>query len=182
MLPAGEVVEIVGRPSSGRSSLLVSWLTAVTSAGGVAALVDADDVFDPHGAARAGVDGRRLLWVRCGGHRRVAVRAADLLLRCPGFAVVALDLGESAPRLSFAAAFRLRLAARRTATALIILAGRPVAGPGASLTLRTERRGLAWSGPAAAPTRLARLHTAVRTLRRRGDLRVAGPADPGYLA
>jgi hypothetical protein len=182
MLPAGEVVEIVGRPSSGRSSLLVSWLTAITSGGSVAALVDADDVFDPGSAARAGVDGRRLLWVRCGGQRRVAVRTADLLLRCPGFAAVALDLGEHAPRLSFAAAFRLRLAARRSATALIILAGRPVAGPGASLTLRTERRGLAWSGPAAAPTRLARLDSAIRILRRRGDLRVDASEHSAYPA
>jgi hypothetical protein len=168
VVPQGEVVEIVGRLSSGRTSLLTSWLTTATTRGDVAALVDADDVFDPGSAARAGVDGRRLLWVRCGGRRRLALRAADLLLRCPGFALVALDLGESGPRLSFAVAFRLRLAARRSGTALIILAGRRVAGPGASLALLTERCGLAWSGPPAAPTRLARLDTALRVLRRRG--------------
>jgi hypothetical protein len=148
----------------------------------VAALVDADDVFDPRSAARAGVEGRRLLWVRCGGRHRLALRAADLLLRCPGFALVALDLGERPARLSFAAAFRLRVAARRTGAALVILAGRRVAGPGASLALLTERCSLEWSGPPAAPTRLARMATAVHVLRRRGGLPAGldlhGPGTP----
>lgn len=66
MLPAGEVVEIVGEPSSGRTSLLVSWLRAVTGRGATAALVDADGVFDPASAAASGVDLGRLLWLRCG--------------------------------------------------------------------------------------------------------------------
>jgi hypothetical protein len=170
----GEVVEIVGRPCTGRTSLLIAALASVTGRGAVAALVDADGVFDPRSAARAGVEPRRLLWVRCGGNRRVAVRVADLLLRCPGFGLVALDVGEVAPRLSFAAAFRLKLAARRTGTAMLILAGRRVAGPGASLVLQTIRGGLAWSGPPAAPTRLARMTTAVEVLRGRGALDAAG--------
>jgi hypothetical protein len=170
ILPRGEIVEIVGRLSTGRTSLLLTAIASVTRVGGVAALVDADGVLDPRSAARAGVDGRRLLWVRCDGRRHVALRAVDLLLRCPGFGVVALDLGETAPRLSFPAAFRLRLAARRADTALVILAGRRVAGPGASLTVETTRGALDWAGPPGAPTRLARMTTAVEVLRRRGGL------------
>ncbi len=34
--------------------------------GNVAAWIDVDDVYDPESAARTGVDGTRLLWVRCG--------------------------------------------------------------------------------------------------------------------
>jgi hypothetical protein len=176
MVMPGEIVEIVGRLSSGRTSLLAACLASVTRGGGLVALVDTDDACDPASAARAGVDLRRLLWVRCGGDRRVALRAADLLVRCPGFGLVALDLGETPPRLSVAEAFRLRLGARRTGTALVILAGRRITGPGAALALHTERRALDWEGAAPAPTRLRGMITAVQVLRRRGGLGGEPPA------
>src|SRR6185436_14534473 len=104
LVRAGEITEIVGRLSSGRTSLLIAALRRATRAGAAAALVDVDDVFDVAGAARAGIDLGRLLWVRCGGRRDHALRAVDLLVRCSGFAVVALDLGELAPRLPLTAA------------------------------------------------------------------------------
>src|SRR2546427_2649255 len=93
----GEVIEIVGRLSSGRTSLLTAWLTDVTRRGGFVALVDADGAFDPSSAGRAGGDLRRLLLGRTGSRRDTALPALDLLLRCPGLAVVAVDLGESPP-------------------------------------------------------------------------------------
>jgi hypothetical protein len=163
------ITEIVGPLSSGRTSILVAWVRDVTRAGAVAAVVDLHEAFDPASAARAGVDLRRLLWIRCGGRRDVALRAADLLVRCPGFALVALDLGETVSRLPLTAAFRLKLAARRAGTALVILSGRRLAGAGASVALRTDRRALEWSGPRAAPTRLARLGTAVSIVRAKGS-------------
>src|SRR5688572_25831035 len=92
-LQRGKITEIVGPLGSGRTSLLVRLLREVTM-GGAAALVDADATFDPVTAARAGVALERLLWVRCAGRRDVAVAALDLLARCPGFALVALDAGE----------------------------------------------------------------------------------------
>src|SRR5712691_2595531 len=112
----GEITEIVGRLSSGRTSLLMAVLRRATHAGAATALVDVDDAVS---AARAGVELDRLLWVRCDGRRDVALRAVDLLVRCPGFTIVGLDLGEIAPRLSLTAAFRLRLAARRSRVALV---------------------------------------------------------------
>ena len=124
MIARGEITEIVGRPSSGRTSLLVDCLREATRQGAIAALVDTDQTFDPSAAARAGVDLRRVLWVRCGGRRDVALRVADLLVRCPGFAVVGLDLGERPPRIPLTVAFRLRLAVRRSGSALLILASR----------------------------------------------------------
>src|SRR5438128_12641305 len=117
----GEITEIVGAPSSGRTSHLVACLRDVVSRGETAALVDTEETFDPELASQAGVDLRRLLWVRCGGHRDVALRAADMLVRCPGFALVALDLGERVPRLSTTLAFRLKCAVRRTDGGLPIL-------------------------------------------------------------
>src|SRR2546430_2740775 len=160
----GEVIEIVGRLSSGRTSLLTAWLTDVTRRGGFVALVDADGAFDPSSAVRAGVDLRRLLWVRTGSRRDTALRAVDLLVRCRGLALVAVDLGESPPRLSLAAAFRWRMAVQRAGTTLVILTARRIAGAGAAPAVRTARRALEWSG-GPRPTRLARVATDVEVLR-----------------
>src|ERR1700675_2456847 len=122
---AGGITEIVGAPSSGRTSLLVACLRDVTRCGAIAALVDTDHVFDPVGAARAGVELSRLLWVRCARRPDRALRAADLLVRCPGFALIALDTGDLAPRLSVTTTYRLKLAVHRTGTALAVGARHP---------------------------------------------------------
>ena len=164
---AGEITEIVGRLSSGRTSLLISALCRATRAGAAAALVDVDDAFDAVGASRAGVDLSRLLWVRCAGRRDLALRATDLLARCPGFTVVGVDFGELAPRLSLAAAFGLRVAVRRSRVALVVLSSRRIAGAGAALAVETVQAGVEWTGPARATTRLARLHARVSIVRAR---------------
>lgn len=176
-LPPGGITEIVGRPSSGRTSLFMACLGEATRRGAVAGLVDTDQTFDPASAVRAGVDLARLLWVRCGGRRDVALRAADLLVRCPGFTLVGLDLGELTPRPSLATIYRLKLAARRTGTSLVIVAGRRIAGSGAALAVETVRCGLDWTGPGPVPTRLARLGTEIHVRRRREG--GAGGEAPG---
>ena len=71
-LPRGALTEIVGPASSGRSSVLLSVLAAATAREEVCALVDVDDVFDPQSAVAAGVDLKRLLWVRCGEEKIVS--------------------------------------------------------------------------------------------------------------
>src|SRR6266481_275292 len=90
LFPPGRLSEIVGPRSSGASSLLLALIARITTSGtgGQVALVDGIDALDPHSAAAAGADLSALLWVRCGGHLRVALSAADLLARCPGFALV----------------------------------------------------------------------------------------------
>jgi hypothetical protein len=174
---AGTITEIVGELSSGRTSLMLACLREVTAARGTAALVDADGVFDPASAARAGVVLSRLLWVRCGGRRHAALAATDLLARCPGFALVVLDAGETPPRVSLGAAFRLRQAARRARVALLLVGRCRVAGAGATLALRTRRAVLAWAGSRRAATRLVGMSTRVHVLRNQGAI-----WDPSLLA
>jgi len=65
-LPHGCLTEICGPASSGRTTVLLSALAAATRRGEFCALVDASDALDPHSAAAAGVELKRLLWVRCG--------------------------------------------------------------------------------------------------------------------
>jgi hypothetical protein len=163
----GEITEIVGRLSSGRTSHLLACLGEVVGRGETVALVDTEEIFDPGSAAQAGIDLRRLLWVRCGSSREVALRAADMLVRCPGFALVALDLGERVPRLPATAAFRLKFAVRRTGVALLIVGRRRLTGSSAALAVETLREGIEWAGPGPAPTRLARVRTTTRVLRAR---------------
>lgn len=103
----GEVSEIVGARSMGRTSVLFATVAAATARGEVVGLVDAVDRFDPASAAAAGVDLDRVLWVRGPAltvelsrppviERAVhqAIRAVDLIVRAGGFSVVALDVAD----------------------------------------------------------------------------------------
>jgi hypothetical protein len=173
LIRAGTITEIVGELSSGRTSLMTACLREVTAAGSAAALVDADATFDPATAARAGVVLSRLLWVRCGGRRTASLAAVDLLARCPGFGLVVLDAGETPPRVSLGAAFRLRQAARLAGVAVLLVGRRRVAGAGATLVVHTRREALAWAGSRRAPTRLAGMSTRVHVVRHQGAPRVS---------
>src|SRR5690348_8961531 len=65
-LPRGQVSELVGPVSSGRTSLLVRLIASATAQGELTALVDGLDRFDPSSAAAAGVTLDQVLWIR--GH------------------------------------------------------------------------------------------------------------------
>ena len=64
--PRGQLSELIGQRSAGRTTLLLHTLAAATARGELVALVDALDMFDVASAVAAGVDLDRLLWVR--GH------------------------------------------------------------------------------------------------------------------
>lgn len=63
-LRRGQISELVGPVSSGRTSLAWAWLGAATARGEAAALIDTFDRFDPASATACGIDLSRLLWVR----------------------------------------------------------------------------------------------------------------------
>jgi RecA DNA recombination protein len=67
-LPRGCLTEICGPASSGRTTLLLSAVAAATRRGEFCAVVDASDALDPQSVAAAGVQLKKLLWVRCGGN------------------------------------------------------------------------------------------------------------------
>src|SRR2546426_2105958 len=90
----GEITEIVGRPSSGRTSLFTACLRDVTRRGAIAALVDADQTFDPASATRAGVDLRCLLdrkSTRLNSSHLVISYAVFCLKKKRGLSVTPLD-------------------------------------------------------------------------------------------
>ncbi len=63
-LPRGQVSEVVGPASSGRTSVAWAALAAATRRGESIALIDTFDRFDPPTAHACGIDLSRLLWVR----------------------------------------------------------------------------------------------------------------------
>jgi recombination protein RecA len=147
-LPRGALTEIFGPACSGRTSLLLSALSARTSQEESCALIDGGDAFDPHSAEAAGVELRKLLWVRCRNVEQT-LRATDLLLQGGGFGLIAVDLSDIAPRLvrhvPLDSWFRFRRAVEDTPTVLVLLEQESNAKSCASLGLRLEAGAAGWS-------------------------------------
>jgi len=147
-LPRGALTEIFGPSCSGRTSLLLAALRARTAQEESCALIDGGDAFDPHSAAAAGVELRKLLWVRCRNVEQT-LRATDLLLQGGGFGLIAVDLSDIAPRLvrhvPLDSWFRFRRAVEDTPTVLVLLEQESNAKSCASLGLRLEAGAAGWS-------------------------------------
>jgi len=144
-LPRGALVEMSGRASSGRFSVALSALAATTQTGEAAALVDPGDHFDPQGAAAAGAELSRVLWLRPHG-LKPALAAAETVL-ATGFALVVLDLGLARIfRRRFDDAVWLRLArrARFHDAALLVLAPYRVTGTAARVVLAADAARAGW--------------------------------------
>jgi hypothetical protein len=122
-IPRGNLTELCGPDSSGRTALAISILCEATRQGECCAWIDASGSFDPASACDTGVILDRLLWINCAGHTENAMKSCDLLIQAGGFGLVVLDLADTpeaeARRISLASWFRLRHAAERTGTALI---------------------------------------------------------------
>ncbi|HYD47050.1 MAG TPA: hypothetical protein VEB21_01815 [Terriglobales bacterium] len=139
--PRGRLSEIVGQPSSGRTSALLDTLAAATRGGEVAAYIDACDSLDPASLADAGVVLPRCLWVRPPSAGEAA-RCAELVLQSGGFAVVVLDFGDQLPRRVRSHVWpRLARAAERSRSALVVAAPQRLAGgfAAASVAMQVER-------------------------------------------
>jgi hypothetical protein len=97
-LPRGQLSEIVGPRSSGRTTIVCRMLAAAAARGEAVALIDACDRFDPASAEAAGVDLSKLLWVRDTGDAPRALKALNLVLQAGGFGLVAFDVADVPPR------------------------------------------------------------------------------------
>ena len=167
--PRGALNELCGPASSGRTTVMLAALAAITRAREHCALIDVSDSFDPASAVSAGVDLRRLLWIRCSStppkrarkasdetrilktnqktaYARVeqALKATDLLLQAGGFGMIAVDMGDIsaavARKVPLTSWFRFRRAVENTRTALLLLEREPNAKSCASLVLKFARQ------------------------------------------
>ena len=185
--PRGQVSELVGPPSAGRTLVAASSLAATTRRGELAALVDATDTFDPSSAAVAGIVWPHLLWVRgipvAHGHmsREVAerivdraIKAASLVLSAGGFGLVVLDLADvpsqALRRVPFTTWLRLQRMLEGRDTVVLILSGQPLGrgAGGVSVRLDPGARGAAcWRGASDRSRLLAGLIVQARLSRAR---------------
>jgi hypothetical protein len=167
-LPRGQMSELVGPRSSGRTALMSAALAAATGRGELAALVDPLDAFDPESAASCGVALERLLWIRGEGMTagplplqakgqadRVldrAVKALNLVLQAGGFDLVVLDCAEveaaAIGRLPFTTWFRLQRVVEGSRTVCLLVGPAPISrsASGVSIQLSAARPGL-WAPP-----------------------------------
>ncbi len=151
-LERGSMVELIGRRSSGRFSLVLATLAAVTRTGEAAALVDLGDALDPQAAAAAGVDLERLLWVRP-RHLKGVLASAEVILTS-GIPLVVLDTGMPpvpGGRGKEASWLRLARSARAHRTALLISSPYRMSGTAARAVLEARSSRPTWAGQGRSP-------------------------------
>jgi hypothetical protein len=190
-LPRGQLSEIVGPRSSGRTALLLQLLAAATERGELVAIVDTYDCLDVASVAAAGVALDRLLWVRgrtaplslADQAIERALKALNLVLQARGFGVVAIDATDvpiaALHRLPFTTWLRIQRTIEGSDTACVLLGTRPLARSAGGLTLSLTCHPQ-WDGAAARSRRLAGTEISVRVIspRRRLDAEVALRAVP----
>ena len=190
-LPRGQVSEVAGAPSTGRTTLLLQLLAAATRAGDITALVDTCDRFDVASASATGIDLERVLWIRgeVGPPDRAvdrAIKALNLVLQAGGFAIAAIDLADVHPRvlrsLPFTTWLRLQRIVEGSDTACLLMTPEPLARSAGGLTVMCTGRTI-WSETTGNSRRVTGLETAIRVVspRRRvgGDARVTAVATDG---
>ena len=147
-VPRGQISELVGAASSGRTAVLHRLLAQATGQGELAAVVDVCDAFDPATAAAQGVRLDHLLWVRGEAESAVsrAIKALNLVVSAGGFGLVVFDAGGVPPRalghLPFTTWLRVHRVIEGGDTACVLLADTPLARStgGASVRLGADRR------------------------------------------
>ena len=185
-LPRGQLSEIAGPRSSGRTSLLLQTIAAATRRGEIAALVDTVDRLNVASAVDAGIDLDRLLWIRgsFGGPDALlnrALKALNLVLQAGGFACVVLDLADvplvALKRIPFTTWLRVQRVIEGSDTACVLVAPQPLARSAGGLTLMLTGRAR-WTGDADRNRHLtgADLTVRVASPRRRVDGEVTIPS------
>jgi hypothetical protein len=199
-LPRGQLSELTGPCSSGRTTLLLQLMAAATRRGEIVAIVDTCDRLDVASAAAAGVDLDRLLWIRSAmaGPRlpdpgsRIpdpdrdldrALKALNLVLQAGGFSLVAIDLADVPPiklkQIPFTTWPRVQRVIEGSDTACVLLTPEPLARSAGGLTLSLAGRA-AWGGAADRSRLLQGVDLRVRVVSPRkridGDVRVRASA------
>jgi recombination protein RecA len=196
-LPRGQLSELTGTCSSGRTTLLLQLMAAATQRGEIAAFVDTHDRLDVASAAAAGVDLDRLLWIRGmtgtrdpgSGIRETdptidrALKALNLVLQAGGFSLVAIDLADVPPvrlrQIPFTTWPRVQRTIEGSDTACVLVTPEPLARSAGGLTLSLAGRST-WAGVSDRSHRLQGIDFRVRVVSPRkridGDVRVSAVA------
>lgn len=155
-LPRGKVVELTGRRTAGRFSIVMATLAASTSLGEAAALIDLGDHFDPQIGELTGIDLRRMLWIRPHTLKQ-AVMSVEMIAAA-GFQTVILDAGSHpirGRRVPDAAWVRLARAAEAHGTVMMIATPYALTGTASEAHVAARRARPKWLGGGKSPRILA---------------------------
>jgi recombination protein RecA len=162
--PRGQVSEVFGPASSGRTGLALALVASLNRAGSLVAWVDPADRLDPASAAASGIDLGRLFWVRGQGRGPdgrallAAVSALGTLVGSGLFELVVFDVAGVAPavlhRLPGTTWIRLQRALESQPLALLLLTDAHVAHGPLGVSLAVKAKAPRWTG--LAPGRLLR--------------------------
>ena len=155
-LPRGQISEIHGPASSGRTGVAHAMVARSIRAGALAAWVDPQDRLDPRSASDAGIALDHMLWLRGAASAReprpllAAISAVGTLLGAGLFELVVVDLGGMArpalQRLPGATWIRLQRVIESQPGALLVVADAHVAHGPAGVSLALRGAGALWSG------------------------------------
>jgi len=156
--PRGQISDIAGTRSTGRTSLLLQMVAAATRRQELVALVDVLDMLDVVSAEAAGIDLGRVLWIRgqvvpnpglC--HDRNpraldhAIKAITLVLQAGNFGLVVFDAsGAPAPllaRLPFTTWRRLQRVIEGSQTTCVLVGDAPIARSAGGVTVQLTKAG-----------------------------------------
>jgi len=160
-LARGKMTEIAGRGT--RFSIVIATLAAATSIGEAAALIDASDSFDPQLAEAAGVDLRRLLWVR--PHTMKETVTAAEMTGATGFQLVIIDMGSRRPpgrRAPDAAWVRLARVAESHGATILVSTPYALTGTTSEAMVLAHAPRARWLGRGNAPRVLAGIETRLK--------------------
>ena len=154
-IPCGAITELISPAgiSSGKTSLQTQ-LLASASKEQFCALIDATDSFDPKSAQAAGVNLKRLLWVRCSSHGMKALeqafKCADLLIQgSSGFGLIVVDVADIpdrfARKIPLTTWFRFSRVIEKLETVLVFSTPCPVTSTCSVLSLTLSPGHLKWS-------------------------------------
>jgi hypothetical protein len=149
-LMRGSIAEVVGQPSSGKTSVALSLLAKLTAEGEVCAVVDASHGFDPCTASLGNVILENLLWVRCGHNVDKAFMTTDYLVQAKGFGCIWLNLNglpdnklRMVPKTYW---YRYRTRIKDTQTLILVTAAESLTGSASQQSFTFEREQAEWSG------------------------------------
>ena len=160
-LARGKMTEIAGRGE--RYSIVVAALAAATSLGEAAAFIDLGDGFDPQLGEAAGIDLRRMLWVRPATMKQ-AVMAVEMIV-ATGIQFVALDAGLPplrGKRAPDAAWVRLARVAESHGCTMLVSAPYAITGTTSEAMVLAYGARARWIGSGRGPRVLAGIETRLR--------------------
>jgi len=149
-LVRGGICELSGSDGAGKRGLALKMAAVSTDRGGLCAIVDGTNGFDPISAHGSGLTLSKTIWVRCGGDLTKSIMSTEYLVQSRLFDIIWLDLGCFEERelamLPSSYWYRFKVGLQGSPTALVVTVTEPRVRSAAQQTFRLEKKCASWIG------------------------------------